>query len=234
VIVSFEHRFAFVKVQKTAGTSIEVFLSQVAGPDAIVTPINPPEPGHEARNFATSPAVAADSGGRRGGSRRRRKSRPAPADEPAFFNHMPASLVRERLGSETWDGLYRFCFERNPWDKAVSFYFWRTRRLDVPPPFEAWATTPGSLVSERSMYTVDDALVVDLVGRYETLTADLRKMLDHVGVETSIALPRAKSEHRPVGERTAIGAAADAVIRTEFAWEIEHFGYDRPDGIPWE
>ena len=54
MIVSFEHRFAFIKVQKTAGTSVEVFLSQVAGPDAIVTLINPPEAGHEARNFQTA------------------------------------------------------------------------------------------------------------------------------------------------------------------------------------
>jgi hypothetical protein len=234
VIVSFEHRFAFIKVQKTAGTSIEVFLSQVAGPDAIVTPINPPEPGHEARNFEARPGDRATPGGGASRWRRKRPAAPSGADEPAFYNHMPASLVCERLGAACWDGLYRFCFERNPWDKAVSFYFWRTRRLADPPPFEEWATRPGSLVSERMMYTTNDTLDVDFVGRYETLTADLQSVLDHTGVTTSIALPRAKGEHRPVGERTPIGPAADACIRAEFAWEIDHFGYTRPEAIPWE
>jgi len=230
VIVSFEHGFAFIKVQKTAGTSIEVFLSQVAGADAIVTPVNPPEAGHEARNFDVAPGGAA-SGSRWG---RGRKQVTRGTDEPAFFNHMPASMVRDRIGVEHWGGLYRFCFERNPWDKAVSFYFWRTRRLSDPPPFEAWATTPGNLVSERSMYTVDDALIVDFVGRYESLTSDLQRVLDRVGITTSITLPRAKGEHRPLGERTPIGHAADAIIRAEFAWEIDHFSYARPDDIPWE
>jgi hypothetical protein len=208
MILSFENRFAFIKVQKTAGTSVEVFLSPLAGADAIVTPIKPPEAGHEPRNFE-----------RRDGD---------------FFNHMPASLVRDRVGAEQWRGLYRFCFERNPWDKAISFYFWRTKRRADPPPFEVWAAKPGNLVSERDLYTIDGALAVDYIGRYETLSADLQSVLDHVGIKTSIELPRAKSEHRPVGERTPIGVAADALIRTEFAWEIDHFGYTRPDRIPWE
>ena len=51
MIVSFDHRFAFIKVKKTAGTSVELLLSQVAGPSAIVTPITPPEDGHEPRNY---------------------------------------------------------------------------------------------------------------------------------------------------------------------------------------
>jgi len=208
VILSYEHRFAFIKVQKTAGTSVEVFLSPLAGADAIVTPIKPPEAGHEPRNFETG---AGD-----------------------FFNHMPASLVRERIGAEQWDGLFRFCFERNPWDKAISFYFWRTKRRTEPPPFEVWATRPGNLVSERDLYMIDGQLAVDFVGRYETLAADLQSVLDRVGVRTSIELPRAKGAHRPAGERTPIGPAVDELIRREFAWEIETFGYTRPEAIPWE
>jgi len=158
MIVSFEHRFGFIKVQKTAGTSIEVFLSQVAGDDAIVTPINPPEPGHVARNFATLPGAADPNAGESGSRWKRKRKAPEPSTpsrKDPFYNHMPAALVRERIGADRWNGLYRFCFERNPWDKAVSFYFWRTRRLDVAPPFEEWATTPGSLVSERPLYTID-------------------------------------------------------------------------------
>jgi hypothetical protein len=208
MILSYEHRFAFIKVQKTAGTSVEVFLSPLAGGDAIVTPIKPPEAGHEPRNFQVE-----------GGD---------------FYNHMPASLVRDRIGDEQWNGLYRFCFERNPWDKAISFYFWRTKRRAEPPPFEVWATKPGMLVSERDLYMIDGALAVDFVGRYESLGTDLQSVLDRVGIQTSIALPRAKSDHRPIGERTAISKTVDKLIRTEFAWEIEHFGYTRPDGIPWK
>jgi hypothetical protein len=230
VIVSFEHRFAFVKVQKSAGSSIEVLLSEVAGPVAIVTPINPPEPGHEARIWLLLPGATPAKKGLL-----RRKADPEPTGrDAAFWNHMPASLVRERIGAEQWDSMFRFCFERNPWDKAISFYFWRTRRLDVRPSFEEWATTPGSLESERSLYMIDGTLAVDFVGRYEALDTDLQSALDRVGVAAPGPLPRAKSEHRPTDARTPISEPADTVIRREFAWEIEHFGYDRPDSIPWE
>jgi hypothetical protein len=230
VIVSFEHRFAFVKVQKTAGTSVEVVLSQVAGPDAVVTPINPPEPGHEARNWQYRPGAAPPKKGVL-----RRKEAPEPKGrDAAFWNHMPASLVRERIGATTWDGLYRFCFERNPWDKAISFYFWRTRNLDAPPTFEEWATTPGNLESERGLYMIDGELAVDFVGTYESLAADLQSVLDRLGLQPPSALPHAKSQHRPADAETPIGSAADTVIRAEFAWEIERFGYARPESIPWE
>ena len=37
MILSFEHEFAFLKVPKTAGTSVELYLEPLAGEDAIVT-----------------------------------------------------------------------------------------------------------------------------------------------------------------------------------------------------
>ena len=112
---------------------------------------------------------------------------------------MPASVVRERVGADCWSQLYRFCFERNPWDKAVSMYFWRTRRNDKPPPFETWATKPGSLVSERDLYTIDGELAVDFVGRYETLADDLGAVLDRVGL-TGVGRAAAREGRAPPGE----------------------------------
>ena len=39
VIVSHKHKLIFIKTQKTAGTSIEVALSSLCGPDDIITPV---------------------------------------------------------------------------------------------------------------------------------------------------------------------------------------------------
>ena len=50
MIVSHKFKFIFIKTRKTAGTSLEVFLSGVCGPDDVVTPVIPAEPGHEPRN----------------------------------------------------------------------------------------------------------------------------------------------------------------------------------------
>src|SRR4051794_33418847 len=106
VIVSHQHRFIFVKTRKTAGTSVEVALSEVAGDDAIVTPIEPAEPGHEPRNweglFNPVPELVAryvrhepslerwSPRSTLSNVRRRRRS----------WNHLPASVIRARLGSK--------------------------------------------------------------------------------------------------------------------------------------
>src|SRR5947208_16791547 len=51
MILSHKHKLIFIKTAKTAGTSIEVFLSNHCGPQDIVTPIVPPVEGHQPRNY---------------------------------------------------------------------------------------------------------------------------------------------------------------------------------------
>ena len=41
MIISHKYKFIFFKVSKTAGTSIEIALSEFCGPDDIITPISP-------------------------------------------------------------------------------------------------------------------------------------------------------------------------------------------------
>lgn len=235
MIVSFEHNFVFLKVPKTAGTSVELFLDPIAGDDAIVTRISPPEEASHPRHSATSPRVVARAlwaaRGDRGAIGRittclRRR-------EVLFFNHMPASLVRERIGPKRWDAMFRFCFDRNPWDKSISRYFWRTRRVSPRPAFDDWAIIAGNLPNAHRIYTIDGLLAVHTVGRYEHLIEDLTDALGAIGIDRAVALPRAKASVRPTTDATPIGERAEAAIRDAFAWEIEHFGWERPKDIPW-
>ena len=236
MIVSFEHKFIFMKVPKTAGTSVEVFLSQVAGDDAIVTPVKPPEPDHEPRNYestrANVRAAYAHALPDRAALARTRAA--VKGNRPLYFNHMSAQLARDRIGTKRWEQFFKFCFERNPWDKVISSYFWETRNDAVRPPFDEWMNVLGNIKSDRRLYTIDNQTVVDFVGRYEQLEADLRTALERSGVTTTIELPRAKGTVRRTDARLVINAAADAAIAREFAPEIEQFGYTRPPEIPWE
>ena len=56
MIISHAHKFIFLKTKKTAGTSIELALSQLCGPDDVIPPITESDetlraPGSEPRNW---------------------------------------------------------------------------------------------------------------------------------------------------------------------------------------
>ena len=222
MIVSHQHRFIFVKTRKTAGTSIEVFLARFAGPDAIVTPVGPPVPGHEPRNFDVPYHRTRELIRTRGN----RNRMPARHREMSYFNHMPASLIRERLGVKKWNSYYKFCFERDPWEKVVSYFHFREDR--APDQSFRDYVLHGKLPTDFDRYALRDRIAVDFVGQHANLEADLATALGQIGVDVPVALTREKGGLRPAA------ATVDAVFTDEldarvahvFRREIEAFRYD--------
>ena len=121
MIVSHRHKFIFIKSRKTAGTSVEIALSRFCGDEDIVTPIRP-ETTEElekmgfkgAQNYRLSPLqfTVHDWRERLRGKR------------PAFRDHLPAASIKKVLGDKVWNSYFKFSIERNPYDKAVSRYYW--------------------------------------------------------------------------------------------------------------
>jgi hypothetical protein len=229
VIISHQHRFVFVKTRKTAGTSIEVFLARLAGPDAVVTPISPEVPGHGPNNY-----VSLDNPGRNVVLRaRQRRFGGDAADRPAYWNHMHASSIRKRLGRRRWNSYFTFCFERNPWDKVVSRYYFATGRGEFDGSFRDFVLR-GQFESDFDHYSLDGQTVgVDFVGRYESLQDDLRHVLDRLGIDTPVELTREKGNYRPreATVETLFDDEMSARVEHFYAREIRAFGYTAPAGL---
>jgi Sulfotransferase family len=224
VIISHEHRFIFLKTRKTAGTSIEVFLERIAGDDAVVTPIWPEVEGHRARNYMVldNPIRA------RVLQARQRRLTGDSRERPAYFNHIAASNIRKRLGRRRWNSYFKFCFERNPWDKVVSAYFWRVGNGHEDGDFRTFVME-GDFPSDFDRYSINaTSPAVDFVGRYENIEDDLGSVLAELRLPTDVSLTREKGSYRPAGVGALYDEAMSARVAAAFAREISLLEYELP------
>jgi hypothetical protein len=250
MIYSKRYGFIFIKTRKTAGTSIEIALGKLRGPDDVISALSkdedaPEQPGQidveESRKLAEmgirppeDPNYALGYLGAQNylWTPEEIATMKEPPNRPEkFWNHMPAHVARQRLPKAEWDSAFKFCVERNPWDKVLSAYWYLHKKKD--------GSTPGTLddfiFSGRAAkfscwrrYTdpKTDKLIVDRVLRYENLDAELAEVTGKLGMPR-LDLPRAKGwkrQDRRHYSEIYTPEQRDRVAK-DFANEIRAFGY---------
>ena len=193
MIISHSHRFIFVKSLKTAGTSIEAALSNCCDGNDVVTPLG----NYEFNRDETGVWV--------------HKS----MNEGTYHQHDDAHTIRDSLPPETWSGYFKFSITRNPWDRALSYFFWDKRQDSslIPPkrlyhnlgvPYDDFTPVKKkftefiksrTLENNDRFYVTDGQLCVDFVIRYEHLDDDCRKACARAGLST-LQIPRLKTSIR--------------------------------------
>lgn len=200
MVLSHKYKFIFVKTSKTAGTSLEVFLSDVCGEADIFSPILPAVESHRPRNF----------------------------QQGEFTAHMSCNEIRARVGSEIWDTYYKFCVERNPWDKVLSHYHMQRFRSGDELGLEEYFQSE-LFPRDWHKYANDDGqLLVNKVLRYETLNVELTNLFNILGVPFTGELQvRAKSEYRKDRRHytEALTESQRQKIDQAFEKEINFFQY---------
>lgn len=232
MIISHEHRFIFLKCRKVAGSSMERSLSEVCGPSDIVT--RDPCQAPIARNYDRPVPVLREILGTYEPIRIARSVRDW-RKRPAFYSHVDAYVARARLGKKTWDSYFKFCFERNPWDKCVSFYYWLYRNQQNPVSFaehfkRTYVFRDRYIPSDWWRYTIGNNLAVDFVGKFENKEADFKGALSNVGLTVELSHAE-KTGTRPKSTRNLRDLYTPELIdlvAKYFAWEIRTFGYEFP------
>jgi hypothetical protein len=228
MIVSHEHRFIFLKTKKTAGTSIELGLSALCGERDVITPLT-----------EIDEALRANGRGAQNwrlhgwwGSPRpflKRRLLKFTAEDYGFFNHMTAEQARAALADDkAWRSYFKFAFDRNPWDRQVSFYHHRYRREDVAPPFASFIKSDShARINNYEIYSIGGEVAVDFVGRYERLEDDLKHALAQVGLKLEEPLPRAKTTFRKSDKpyRDYYDADTRAIVGDWYRREIKLLDY---------
>ena len=225
MIISHKHKFIFIKTEKTAGTSMEIALSRFCGPEDILTRISkndellrqqsdyrrPQNFLIPLRRYSQQDIVSVIC-------RRKRLS---------FYNHCTAAFIRSHIDPDAWDTYYKFCFERNPWDKVISLYYWWHGREPRPTISEFIQSGAPNRIAGFDLYTIFGEIVVDQVFLYEQLDQAVDEICRRLGLPEPLTLPHAKAGHRenrrPYQE--ILSKADRKKIEKVFAREIAHFGY---------
>jgi sulfotransferase famil protein len=229
MIISHEHKYIFIKTNKTAGTSIEIALSKFCGRRDVITPIVPEDEEVRKKLGYRGPqnywATLSDYSPRelaRWVLRSVRKRR--------YYNHISAREIRPHLGAQVWSSYYKFCFERNPWDRVISYYYWRCK-TEPRPTISEFIDSDVALKLKRrgyDLYTIDGRVVVDKICRFEKLTEEMETVRVQIGVPEPLDLPRTKTKYRQDQRsyREILGEEDRAKIAALFKEEIELLGYE--------
>jgi hypothetical protein len=230
MVISHKYKFIFIKTKKTAGTSIEVFLSQCCAKNDILTRINPHIEPHVARNYKGDwnplrEIIALRGCGWKSATKKVRKQR---RKQKKFYNHIPARTVKNRIPNRWWKNYLKFCVERNPWDKTLSHYNMINDRaggnLTLDQYFKA-----GDFCLNYPLYTdANGNVIVDRVIKYEFLMDELKTVFGMLGIVFNGTLGvNAKSDHRTdrIPYQEVFTAEHKTIIERVFAKEIEMHGY---------
>jgi hypothetical protein len=222
MIISHRHRLISIKSGKTASSSVEKALAAVCGPGDVVALSEANK--HEYRNAALSlwqsvrlwlpPRIPVRK------HQRWRRS---------LYDHIPACRLRRVISPDVWSTYIKVTVVRNPFDRAVSNYFWNTRTpaADLPNDIDRYVLSmPSHMISNWHMFADGNHLLLDTVLRYENLDSDYRALGDRLG----IALPplgREKGGMRPPGThyREILSGDARRRIETFAGRELDQFSY---------
>ncbi|WP_297762663.1 sulfotransferase family 2 domain-containing protein [uncultured Alcanivorax sp.] len=229
MIVSHKHKFIFIKTAKTAGTSIEIALSEFCGDEDIITPIS-----------ESDEKIRSDLGFRGPQNYRVPLNKYKKIDwaklflqgKPAgFYNHMPASEIKALLDRDVWNSYYKFCFDRNPWDKFVSLYYWlnRSDRYSSIEDFMNNGMEQG--INGFDLYAIGGIKAVNAVYKYEEMADSLEDISLVLGLPKKLELPKYKAK---AGVRKSGGHFSEVLTEEQIlmvdlmaAREIKLLGYER-------
>ena len=227
MIISHRYKFIFIKTHKTAGSSMEMALGPLCGPDDIITSMETNEGTGIPRNYHADNLI----GRTYAKSRLFRKcvSRHSPLLGPWYYEHMPASRVRELIGEEIWQSYYKFCFERHPWDKVVSYYNWKKfgQEREIPPFREYVLTKSHRLPRDGGLYFDGETCLMDDVFDYKDFQQTFAGVCAKLGIPYDGVMPREKTgvAKEKQDYRDYYDDETKAKVAEWFSREIKLMGY---------
>jgi hypothetical protein len=198
-MISFQKRFLFVHIPKTAGNSIQSILRDYSEDELVA--LRDEQDGIERFGLRNS--------------------------KYKIKKHSTLAEYKTALGEVQFGDLYKFTCVRNPWDRMVSLYFTPTQDIGAwdRKKFRKVISKalPVADYLRLDKGEKDPFDNVDYVMRFENLADDFRTLCGTLGISPT-ALPQYNRSSREHYSKYYDDELRE-LVRARFAAEIERFGY---------
>lgn len=151
-----------------------------------------------------------------------------------YQRHIKASELISEIGISAFKSYYSFAFVRNPWDWQVSLYKYMlrssdhrqyelVRRFDGFDEYIHWRCAHEIRYQKEFVCSEEGEVLVDFVGRYESLNSDFDAICSHLGISAS--LPKLNASNRGRYQEY-YNEETKELVRRAFAPDIHFFDYD--------
>ena len=207
MIISHKFKFIFIQVPKTASTSLKIALGSLCGNDDIMT---------------SDSANVLNQGKKIGFT---------PRNNEGFRKHDGARFIKKKVSAEVWNHYFKFVFERNPYDKMVSKYSMLFKSGDYQEDFKQFCIdcvkgTQDFPVGYK-LYTINDEIAVDYIGKYESLTNDFNFICKKLGISYQGDLPKLRADKRLDKKHFSkfYDFETKEIVKNHYQKEIKMFDY---------
>ena len=162
--------------------------------------------------------------------------------------HSPASNIRDVVGDRVWNSMFKFSIVRNPYDRVISTYNFLNGWSGTPEKFkeqlskfsnideyissDIWdeSSGPDNIFKPQTFWLTDNKdrgkVIVDFVGRLETLDSDLNKVISKIENVEDAKFESAPVLNRSKGESSLSDASIEKVNEF-YKRDFKFWGYEK-------
>ncbi len=239
MIINHSKKFIFFANRKTASTSVGIALSSSCSNKDVITPLGRDEKIRKELNYQGPanfipwwnmhfyPAIEARY-------KFLKIKKTDSLKKVGLHTHISVTkaLKMKYISQKIFENYFTFCFIRNPWDHAISQFYWLKRKphhkaLDLET-FIYGGRLEGFAKRNRKIYSSNGKVLVDKLYKYEYLQEEVNTIFKDLDLSGDPTLPRAKSKIRSDRRhyKEILNTQQAETIGNIFSQEIEWGGYN--------